>query len=96
MNPEFYDWLQERYKHKTISNYLRALRHLEREGVNLDSKDSFREWILRERSKGTLERTLNAYIKPYNSYITFLGIQKFKPLRDQKSIKRTSATKDRI
>ena len=92
MNPEFYDWLQERYKHKTISNYLRALRHLEREGVNLDSKDSFREWILRERSKGTLERTLNAYIKPYNSYITFLGIQKFKPLRDQKSIKRTSAT----
>ena len=47
MNPDFYDWLQERYKHKTISNYLRALRHLEREGVNLDSKDSFREWILK-------------------------------------------------
>ncbi len=92
MNPDFYDWLQERYKHKTISNYLRALRHLEREGVNLDSKDSFREWILKERNKGTLERTLNAYIKPYNSYISFLGIQRFKPFRNQKSIKRTRAT----
>lgn len=50
MNSEFYDWLQERYKHKTISNCLRALRHLEMEGVSVDSKDSLREGIIRERS----------------------------------------------
>lgn len=82
----------ERYKHKTMSDYLRALRHLEREEVNLDDKESFREWVLKQRSKGTLERTLNAYIKPYNSYIAFLGEQKFKPFKNQKSIKRTRAT----
>ena len=92
MNPEFFDWLQERYKHKTISNYQRALRHLEKEGINLDDKSSFREWIQKQRSKGTFERTLNAYIKPYNSYIAFLGEQKFKPFKNQKSIKRTRAT----
>ena len=77
-----------------MSNYLRALRHLEREEINPDDKESLREWVLKQRSKGTLERTLNAYIKPYNSYIAFLREQKFKPFKNQKSIKRTRATMD--
>lgn len=48
--------------------------------------------ILKEKNEGTLERTVNAYIKMYNSYITSLGIQKLKPFSNQKSIKRTRAT----
>jgi site-specific recombinase XerD len=35
---------------------------------------------------------MNAYIKPYNSYIAFRGVQKFRPFRNQKSVKRTWAT----
>ncbi len=91
MKQEFFDYMEEHYEHKTIGNYLRALRHLEKESISLDDRESFRTWILSMRSKGALERTLNAYIKPYNAYLSFLKEARLKPYKNQVSVRRSRA-----
>ena len=73
MKTEFLEYMMEHLMLKTQENYKRALRHLEKEGIILDDPSSFKAWILEEKGKGTLDRTINVYIKAYNFYLKFLG-----------------------
>ncbi len=82
---EFEDFAYENYKARTIQNTLRSLRHLSMVGVDLDSRDSFRQWIVEMKRKGTLDRTINVYIKCYNRYLKFRNSLKIKPFHEIRS-----------
>ena len=92
MNEDFLEYMQEKYAAKTQMNYLRSLRHLEAEGINLESKESFRSWVITQRNKGMKDRTVNVYLKAYNVYLDFLHLPRFKPYRTFDSIRRDRAT----
>ncbi len=77
--------MYEHFKPKTIENTLRSLRHLENADVDLEKRDSFRRWIIDEKKKGTLDRTLNTYIKSYNRYLMFLHETKIKLFHEIRS-----------
>ena len=88
------EYMQEKYAIKTQVNYLRSLRHLEAQGIILEDKESFRSWAIGKRNKGTRDRTINVYLKAYNSYLDYLKVPRFKPYRTYDSIKRDRATMD--
>ena len=94
MNNDFIDYMQEKYAAKTQMNYLRSLRHLEAEGINLELKESFRSWVISQRNKGMRDRTVNVYLKAYNAYLDFLHLPRFHPYRTFDSIRRDRATMD--
>lgn len=91
---EFEDWLYENFKHKTVENSLRAYRYLERNGVKLEERDTFREWMRDSRRKGVLDRTLNDYIKVYNRVLTYRNEPKIKFYKELHSLNRPIATQD--
>lgn len=90
----FEDWLYENFKHKTVENSLRAFRYLEKNGVKLEDRNSFRDWMRNSRRKGTLDRTLNDYIKVYNRLLAYLNEPKIKFYKEQHSLNRPVATHD--
>ncbi|MEM0135370.1 MAG: hypothetical protein QXU18_09145 [Thermoplasmatales archaeon] len=94
MNAEFEDWMYENFKPKTIQNTLRSLRHLVARSVDLDERRTFRKWMIEEKKKGTLDRTLNTYIKAYNRYLTFRKDTKIKMYRVIRSPYRPVAEMD--
>ena len=94
MNPEFEDWMWETFKPKTVQNTLRALRHLEKNGVSMDAPETFRAWIREMKKKGVLDRTLNTYIKPYNRFLTYSKKPKIKFFHESRSPQRPVATMD--
>ena len=89
---EFEDWLYENFKPKTIQNTLRSLRYLDRNGVDLNQMESFRKWVRESRKKGTLDRTLNTYIKAYNRILTYRGEPKMKFFKEMHSMNRPIAS----
>ena len=92
MKIEFYEYMMERLMLKTQENYKRSLQHLdEKDGVNLDDPASFRAWLLGEKGKGTLDRTLNVYIKAYNFYLKFLGYTPLRTLKENENPRRPRA-----
>jgi len=46
-----------------MMNTMRSLRHLIKEGVDLNNRESFKNWILKMKRKGVMDKTLNIYIK---------------------------------
>ena len=91
MKTEFLEYMMEHLMLKTQENYKRALRHLEKEGIILDDPSSFKEWILEEKGKGTLDRTINVYIKAYNFYLKYLGYTPVRALKENENPRRPRA-----
>ncbi|MEM0136084.1 MAG: hypothetical protein QXU18_12820 [Thermoplasmatales archaeon] len=81
----FEDFAYENYKARKIQNSLKALRHLSKARVDLDSRDSFRQWIVDMKRKGTLDRTVNVYIKCYKRYLKFWNAAKIRPFNEIRS-----------
>lgn len=99
MNPgnesiEFEDWMIENFRPKTIENTMRALRYLERNGVDLGDRNTFREWVRNSRRKGILDRTINTYIKAYNRVLAWKGDTRIKFFKEQHSLNRPVASQD--
>ena len=88
----FEDWLYDNFKPKTIQNTLRSLRYLDRQGVDLNQMESFRKWVRESRKKGTLDRTLNTYIKAYNRILTYRDEPKMKFFKEMHSMNRPIAS----
>ena len=82
---EFEEWCQGKYAAYTTMNTMRSMRHLVREGVDLDRRETFREWILTRRKKGVLDRTLNNYIKYYNRWLEYGNEKKIKSFKTMPS-----------
>ncbi len=92
MDPKFIEYMEEKYAIKTQINYLRSLRHLEANGVVLDDKESFKNWMRGQRSKGMKNLTIDIYLKGYNTYMDFKGQPRIKPLKSYDSVKRNRAS----
>jgi integrase len=90
----FEEYMMEHLMLKTQENYGRSLRYLEKEGVDLDNPETFREWVLAKRSKGTLDRTINIYIRAYNLYLKFLGRPMLKSMKENENPRRPRATQE--
>ena len=88
------DWMIENFRPKTVENTMRSLRYLQRNGVKLEDRNSFREWIRDSRRKGVLDRTLNTYIKAYNRVLAYRGETKIRFFREQHSLNRPVASQD--
>jgi len=52
---------------------IRSLKHLIMEGVDLNNIESFKNWILKIKRKGLMDKTLNIYLKAYNRYLEWKG-----------------------
>ena len=83
---DFADFADLTYAQMTKSDTLRHLRHLIKDGVELDNRDSFKLWIRERRRRGTLDKTLNVYIKAYNRYLGFKGETRIKKYREPKDV----------
>ncbi len=92
MKDKFLEYLEDNYAIKTQSNYIRSIKFLEGHGVNIDNRDSFREWTRKQKAKTMKNRTINMYLKAYNCYLDFLGEPRIKPQRSSDSIRRDRAT----
>ena len=91
---KFEDWLYMNFKPKTIENTLRSLRYLAKNGVNLDQAESFKKWVREMRKKGTLDRTINTYIKAYNRILVYKGEPKIRFFKEMHSMNRPVASMD--
>ena len=89
---KFEDWLYMSFKPKTIQNTLRSLRYLAKNGVNLEQTESFKKWIREMRKKGTLDRTINTYIKAYNRLLVYREEPKIKFFKEMHSMNRPVAS----
>jgi len=77
-----------------MMNTMRSLRHLINEGVDLNNRESFKNWILKMKRKGVMDKTLNIYIKAYNRYLEWRGEEKIKPYKEMKPFKTARATEE--
>ena len=75
---EFKQWLLGKgYAHSTIANTLRAVKHLERAGLDVDRASEheiinfFAEW----RADGKTKHAINGYIRKLNRYLEFRGME---------------------
>ena len=91
---DFEDWMIENFRPKTVENTMRSLRYLQRNGVSLEERNTFREWIRNSRRRGVLDRTINTYIKAYNRVLTYRGDTKIKFFKEQHSLNRPVASQD--
>ena len=69
---KFQSWVNSSFAPYTRMNTLRALRHLENNGVILRDRGSFQDWVGVQRQKGVPPSTCNDYIKPYNRILSYL------------------------
>ena len=88
----FIRWFEERYSAKSQENYFRSLRRLARQGVDLSSRDSFREWVHTQRRKGLLDRTLNVYIKAFNTVLRYRQEERILFFHTSRPFRRNRAT----
>ena len=88
----FIRWFEETYSAKSQENYFRSLRRLSRQGVNLTSRDSFREWVHTQRKQGLLDRTLNVYIKAFNAVLRYRHEERILFFHTSRPFKRNRAT----
>jgi|GEM_PF-943473 len=77
-----------------MMNTMRSLRHLIKEGADLNNRESFKNWILKIKTKGVMDKTLNIYIKAYNRYLEWRGEEKIKPYKEMKPFKTARATEE--
>ena len=77
-----------------MMNTMRSLRHLINEGVDLNNRESFKNWILKMKRKGVMDKTLNIYIKAYNRYLEWKGEEKIKPYKEMRAFKTARATEE--
>jgi len=75
-----------------MMNTMRSLRHLIKEGVDLNNRESFKSWILKMKSEGVMDKTLNIYLKAYNRYLEWKGEEKIKPYKEMKLFKAARST----
>ncbi len=90
----FISFLELNYAQTTIDTTERHLRHLQVQGVDLDERDSFRNWVQEKRRQGTLDKTLNVYIKAYNRYLKHQGKTEIKKYKEQEGLMPRRATID--
>jgi len=92
MNSDFVEYLEEKYALKTQSNYTRSIKFLEKQGIDLDKRDSFKSWLIKEKNKGMKNITINMYMKAYNVYLDFKKQPRMKPLKSFDAVKRNRAS----